>query len=182
MAAPETNVANLVPAPAAQPDLAAGTMPPGRNAAGRDAIRIPAGRMPGRFETFEAHFERMRGQYGDRAVMVVLSGLPTNSDPRIGVTKRDVEVAIDKRLKALVPEPRRSRCRSDPAMRDRSASSPVDDVKRLAESIDFGKASFRGSRIEVVVVQGVHRVGAAARGRTAARSEPPIGAAAQPPR
>ena len=57
--------------------------------------------MPHHFETFEAHYDRMRSQYGERAVMIVLSGLPTNSDPARGVTNHDVEDAIDKPLKAL---------------------------------------------------------------------------------
>ena len=42
----------------------------------------------------------MRSQYGERAVMLVMSGLPLNSDPARGVTKHDVEDAIDQRLKA----------------------------------------------------------------------------------
>jgi HEAT repeats len=169
----ETNVANLVPAPAAQPDLAPGTMPRGGMPPGGMPSGFPPGRMPGRFETFEAHYDRMRSQYGDRAVMVVLSGLPLNADPAHGVTKRDVEDAIDKRLRALVPAASQSMSMGSGDARS-ICLAPVDDVKRLAESIDFGKASFRGSRVEVVVakeyVASVPRLAAELR----LAAEPPI--------
>ncbi len=148
-----------------------GGMPPGRMPRG-----VPPGGMRPRFETFEAHFERMRGQYGDRAVMVVLVGLPTNSDPAVGVTKRDVEVAIDNRLKALAPEG--SQSMSSGSGGDRSICLiSVEDVKRLAESIDFGKASRNGSRIDVVVsreyIASVPRLPATAQPSIAARPHNP---------
>ena len=153
----DTNVANLVPAPAAQPDPApggmpSGGMPRGGMPPGGMPSGFPPGRMPDRFETFEAHYERMRGQYGDRAVMVVLSGLPQNSDPARGVTKHDVEDAIDKRLKALAPESSQSMSTGSGDRRS-MCIAPVDDVQRLSESIDFGKASRSGSRIDVAVAK-----------------------------
>lgn len=92
----------------------------------------------------------MKSQYGERAVMIVLSGLPTNSDAARGVTKRDVEDAIDKRLKALAPGAAQSMSTGSGDSRS-LCLAPVDDVKRLTDSIDFGKASSRGSRIDVVV-------------------------------
>ena len=128
-----------------------GGMPPGGIPPGRMPRGGPPGGMPPvRFESFEAHFERMRSQYGDRAVMVVLSGLPTNSDPARGVTKREVEEAIDNRLKALAPESTQSMSTGSGDRRS-MCIAPVDDVQRVAESIDFGKASRSGSRIEVAV-------------------------------
>ena len=139
-----------------------GGMAPGRMAPGEMQPGFPPGGMPPgfppggtpmpmpRFETLEAHFDRMRKEYGDRAVMVVLVGLPTNSDPSIGVTKRDVEVAIDKRLKALAPESSQSRSTGSGGGRSICLVS-VENVKRLAQSIDFGKATLNGSRIDVIV-------------------------------
>ena len=53
--------------------------------------------------TLEAHYAQLRSQHGDKAVMLVLTGLTTNTDPSSGITKRDVDDAIDKRLKALAP-------------------------------------------------------------------------------
>ena len=77
-------------------------------------------------------------------------GLPTNSDPARGVTKREVEVAIDNRLKALAPESSQSMSTGSGDRRS-MCIAPVDDVQRLSESIDFGKVSRSGSRIEVAV-------------------------------
>jgi HEAT repeats len=148
----DINVANLFPGAPAVTDPAPSAMPPGGMPPGGIPPGFPTGRMPGRFETFEAHYDRLRSQYGDRAVMVVLSGLPTNSDPARGVTKRDVEDAIDKRLKALAPGAHQSMSTGSGDARS-MCLAPVDDVKRMAESIDFGKASLRGSRIEVVVAK-----------------------------
>jgi hypothetical protein len=66
------------------------------------------------------------------------------------VTKRDVAEAIDNRLKALAPES--SQTMSAEIRGERSICLiSVDDVKRLAESIDFGKASRKGNRIDIVV-------------------------------
>ncbi len=158
-----------------------GGMPPGRMPRGGPPGSMPRGFPPGgpprvRFETFDAHFERMRSQYGDRAVMVVVVGLPTNSDPAVGVTKRDVEVAIDTRLKALAPEASQSMSAGSGGERSICLIS-VEDVKRLAESIDFGKASRNGSRIDVVVsreyIASVPRLPAPAQPSIAARPHNP---------
>jgi hypothetical protein len=147
----DTNLANLFPAATVEPNPAPDGMPSDRMPPGRMPRGSGPGRMP-RFETFEAHYDRMRSQHGDRAVMVVFSGLPINSDPAHGVTKRDVVDAIDKRLKALVPGAAQSMSISTGSGDAWSIClAPVDDVKHLAESIDFGRASVRGSRIEVVV-------------------------------
>jgi hypothetical protein len=100
--------------------------------------------------SLESHYEQLRGQYGDRAIMVVLSGLPINSDPSRGVTKRDVEDAIDKRIKALAPESNQSMSVGSGDHRT-MCIAPVDDVKGLAAHIDFGTVSVKGSRIEVAV-------------------------------
>ena len=128
--------------------------PSGLPPSGRPSGFRPGGMQPGvpprGFETFDAHYNRLRSQYGDRAVMVVLSGLPTNSDPARGVTKRDVENAIDKRLKSLAPESHQSMSTGSGDRRT-MCIAPVDDVKGLAARIDFGKASLKGSRIEVAV-------------------------------
>jgi hypothetical protein len=124
-----------------------GAFPPGGHPQPRG---FPPGGSSRRFETFEAHYDRLRGQYGDRAVMVVLSGLPVNSDGARGVTKRDVEDAIDKRLATLARGATQSMSTGSGDLRS-ICLAPVEDVKRLADSIDFGKASSRGSRIDVVV-------------------------------
>ncbi len=163
-ASTNTTVADLFPRAAVNRDGSAGAMverenPPGPQPDGPPPGFPPGGMPPGfppagpprrRFETFDAHFERMRGQYGDQAVMVAVVGLPTNSDPAVGVTKHDVEVAIDQRLKALAPEASQSMSFGSGGERSMCLIS-VDDVKRLAESIDFGKASRNGNRIDVVV-------------------------------
>jgi hypothetical protein len=126
-----------------------GLLPPG----GPSGFR-PGGMQPGLpprgFETFDTHYNRLRSQYGDRAVMVVLSGLPTNSEAARGVTKRDVEDAIDKRLKALAPESHQSMSTGSGDGRT-MCIAPVDDVKGLAGRIDFGKVSLNGSRIDIAV-------------------------------
>lgn len=115
-------------------------MPPG----------LPPVRGPLGIEIFEDHYNRLRSQYGDRAVMVVLSGLPFNSDPAKGVTKRDVEDAIDKKLKVLAPGASQSMSTGSGDRRS-ICVAPVDDVKALTDAIDFGKASRQASRIDVVV-------------------------------
>jgi HEAT repeat protein len=128
--------------------------PSGLPPSGRPSGIRPGGMQPGMprhvIEDLDTHYNRLRSQYGDRAVMVVLSGLPTNSDTTRGVTKRDVEDAIDKRLKALAPESHQSMSTGSGAGRT-MCIAPVDDVKGLAERIDFGKASLKGSRIDVAV-------------------------------
>jgi hypothetical protein len=100
----------------------------------------------------EDPYESLRSRHGDRAVMVVVTGLPTNSDPARGVTKRDVEVAIANRLKDLAPG---ATLPFSMGSGDLWATclTPIEDLKRLAGSIDFGKASTRLRRVDVTVSQ-----------------------------
>ena len=92
----------------------------------------------------------MLAEYGDKAVTVVFSGLPSNSDPAKGVTTRDVSEAVNKRVKELAPG---ATSWMSLSIDNQSALvlAPVDDVRALARSIDFGKASVNGSRIDVLV-------------------------------
>jgi hypothetical protein len=145
--APPDPVTGVVPPGEMPPGLTPGAAPPGFP----PAQVPPEGRIGG-FESFDAHYNRLRGQYGDRAVMLVLTGLPTNSDPARGVTKHDVEDAIDKRLKDLAPEAQQSMSTGSGDARS-ICLAPVDDVKHLADSIDFGTASRNGSQINVVVAK-----------------------------
>ena len=115
-----------------------------RHAAG--AVRRPAfppAECPAACPTLEAHYEQLRSQHGDRAVMVVLTGLPNNSDPSRGRDearrrRRDRQTAQGRWRQSPT-----SRCRQDPAIDPDDVLAPVDDVKGLAERIDFGKASLK---------------------------------------
>ena len=89
-------------------------------------------------------------QHGDQAVVLTFSGIPTNSDPALGVTTRDVSEAISARMRALVPNvtnfawTRRNN-------RATLALSPIDDIAGLAQRIDFGTATVRDNQIDVVL-------------------------------
>jgi len=126
-----------------------GSTPPESAPGGAPAALPPGGRGRG-IPTFEAHYAQLRSQYGDSAVMLVLTGLPTNSDPSTGVTKRDVNDAIDKKLKVLAPGAHQSMSTASGDTRS-ICLAPVDNVQGLADAIDFGKATRAGSRIDVVV-------------------------------
>ena len=111
---------------------------------------FPPGGSSRGFETFEAHYDRLRGQYGDRAVMVVLSGLPTQFGPG---RRRDQARRRGRDRQASQGTGAEASQSMSTGSGDRRSIclAPVEDVKRLAESIDFGKASRNGSRIDVVV-------------------------------
>jgi len=92
----------------------------------------------------------MLAEHGDKAVTVVFSGLPSNSDPAKGVTTRDVSEALTKRTKELAPS---ATSWMSLSIDNQSALvlAPVDDVRALARSIDFGKTTVKGTRIDVLV-------------------------------
>ena len=163
-------MANLFPGSTAAPGHAPAGMPP----SGRPPGVPPAGRPQG-FESVEAGYDQMRSQYGEKAVMLVLTGLPINTDAALGVTRRDVEDAIDKKLKALAPGAAHSI--SSGSGDNRSIClAPVDDVKGLSDGIDFGTATRQGSRIDVVVSAGF--IASAPR----LPAQPAMAARSQPPR
>ena len=172
--------------PAAPPGGIGATGVPGsRRAAGISAwphgARFSERRHGARFESFETHYERLRSQYGERAVQLVLSGLPTNTDPARGVTKRDVEDAIDKRLKALAPESNQSMSTGSGDKRS-MCIAPVDDVAP-GRSDRFRQGDAEWQQDRRCRVWRIYRVGAAAAGpavhrrKTPVREEPKIPAA-----
>ena len=69
--------------------------------------RIPFPGRPAfpRIQTPDQQLKRIVEGHGDRAVAIVVLGLPRNSDPDKGVTARDVSQAINKQLRELAPEP-----------------------------------------------------------------------------
>jgi hypothetical protein len=98
----------------------------------------------------DAHYQRFLAEYGDRMVTIFLTGLPTNSDPSQGVTTRDVNAALDKRMRELAPSATNF-LRQQIDNKSTVVLAPVDDVEALARSIDFGTATVNGRRIDVVV-------------------------------
>jgi hypothetical protein len=90
----------------------------------------------------------MLAEYGERAVTVVFTGIPGNSDAARGVTDRDVTEAVNKRLRELAPGVSSWVSLS---IDNKSAMvlAPVSDVRSFAGLIDFGKVTVQGSRIDV---------------------------------
>jgi hypothetical protein len=98
-------------------------------------------------------YQQMLAQHGDRAVTVVFSGVPSNSDPAKGVTTRDVTEALNKRLRELSPGAT-SWMSLNIDNKSATVLAPVNDVRSLANSIDFGTVMVRGSRIDVELSPG----------------------------
>jgi hypothetical protein len=111
---------------------------------------IPPVGPPAQFlERWENHLRAISNRYGSKAVILVFTGVPANSDPARGVTSRDVLEAITQRVKALVPG-------IETVMNfgtDNNKAlivAPVDNPAALAQGIDFGKAALqRDTRIRV---------------------------------
>ena len=98
----------------------------------------------------DARVRQFQAQSGGGAVTLTFSGIPTNSDPALGVTARDVSEAIRERTRALAPTANRFSWMST-GNRSILILSPVDDIPGLASRIDFGTASVRGNQIAVQV-------------------------------
>jgi hypothetical protein len=137
----------LVPAPAVGMPL---PFDPGR-------VPVPGG-GPGRLAGFgpvarfqarvDSQYEAMRARHGDRVIMIVVSGLPGNTDHSKGVTTRDASDAITKRMRTLAP----SATDFMSIAGDNKLSlfmAPINDASALANSIDFGTATLNGTRIDV---------------------------------
>jgi predicted Zn finger-like uncharacterized protein len=97
------------------------------------------GRPNIRVETIDQRLQRLVEVYGDRAVSIVVTGLPKNTIPDNGVTNRDVFDAINKQLRELEPGAKEF---TSFGLGDRSRilMAPVDDKPGLARRIGFGKA------------------------------------------
>ena len=87
-------------------------------------------------------------EHGERAVTIMFSGIPGNSDPSRGVTARDVSEALRKRLQELAPAATNFMWMSKDG-KSALVLSPVDDVAGLARRIDFGTAAATGKQIDV---------------------------------
>jgi len=103
-----------------------------------------------RMETPDQQLKRIVEEYGDRAVTIVVSGLPNNSDPDKGVTNRDASEAINKRLRELAPGATEFLSIGN-SNRSKIFLAPVDDIQGFAKSIDFGRVIVKGTLIEVAV-------------------------------
>ena len=102
--------------------------------------RIPFPGRPAfpRIQTPDQQLKRIVEGHGDRAVAIVVLGLPRNSDPDKGVTARDVSQAINKQLRELAPGATEflSIGGTD---RTKIFMAPIDDKQGLAKRIGFGK-------------------------------------------
>ncbi len=122
--------------------------PPGGIGPRRGAGRMGVAGQP--FEDPNTRYQKMLAEFGARCVTVVYIGMPSNSDASLGVTMLDVSKAVNSRLRELAPGATTTMTLNV----DGKASmvlAPVDDVSALANSIDFGKATVQGSRIEVTL-------------------------------
>ena len=102
--------------------------------------RIPFAGRPAfpRIQTPDQQLKRIVEGHGDRAVAIVVLGLPRNSDPDKGVTARDVSQAINKQLREL--EPGATEFLSIGGTdRTKILMAPIDDKQGLAKRIGFGK-------------------------------------------
>jgi HEAT repeats len=98
----------------------------------------------------QTEYTRLRDQNGGHAAFLIIDGVPDNNDPARGPTARNVEDAIDRRLRELAPE-----CLS---LVGRSAHgrkwvvmAPVNDRAALVAGINFGSVRLSRDRIEVRV-------------------------------
>jgi HEAT repeat protein len=117
--------------------------PPPRGGPGSPPARFGSVSMDPR-----SQYKRLVAQYGDKAVMVLYSGLPSNSDPTVGVTLRDVSEAANKRMRELAPVATNwmtLTIENDSGL----VLAPIDDIRALAAKIDFGKATVLGNVISV---------------------------------
>jgi hypothetical protein len=94
--------------------------------------------------------QAMQARFGNRAVTLVFTGLPANSDPARGTTNRDVSEEITRRIKALAPGIQ-SHLSVSSGNQKTLTVAPIDDPAALARTVDFGKATLNGTRIEVVL-------------------------------
>jgi hypothetical protein len=165
--------------------IAAGHPPgPGRPGGGPWAPPGPFGSVP---SDPRSRYKQMVAQYGNKAVLVLFSGLPSNSDPARGVTARDVSEALNKCVKALAPGATNWLALT---IDNESglALAPVDDIRALVASIDFGKVTMLDNVIHVLIskdyVDSVPRLPAepavAAAGARPPDPEPEIPANADP--
>jgi hypothetical protein len=79
-------------------------------------------------------------RYGNRAVIFVFTGIPTNSDPAQGPTRDGVWEAIKQRIKAIAP-PIEAELDFESGGNKALIVAPIDDPKSLASRIRFGKAT-----------------------------------------
>lgn len=111
---------------------------------------MPPTGPPAQFlDQWAKHLQAIASRYGNTAVVLAFTGLPSNSDPARGVTNREVWDAIEKRVKALAPG-------IEAVMSFGSDNqkalivAPIDNPAALAQSIDFGKVTLqRDTRIRV---------------------------------
>ncbi len=90
----------------------------------------------------------MQARHGARAITIVVSGLPANSDPAKGTTARDVFQALNKRIKELAPPA--TECSSIRVGRHSAhILAPIDNAAGFVGSIDFGKITAHGTSIDV---------------------------------
>jgi hypothetical protein len=100
-------------------------------------------------DQFANQIEAINSRYGNKAVILVFTGIPTNSDPAKGVTGDDVIAVISQRVKALVPAIETVMALGTDNHKALIVA-PVDNPPALARSIRFGKATLqRDTRIRV---------------------------------
>jgi hypothetical protein len=120
-----------------------------RSAPAGSRADVRAAAPPARLrEEIESRYKAMQARHGARTIMIVVSGLPANSDPAKGTTVRDVYQALNKRIKELAPS---ATDFSSVRVGRHSAHilAPVDDAAAFAGRIDFGKITVHGTSIDV---------------------------------
>jgi HEAT repeats len=102
----------------------------------------------GMMEQARVQYHNMQVTFGDRVVLLIVSGIPMNGDSDRGVTTRDVVAAIERRAKELAPEITQT-ARFQLNERLWLVLAPVNDRQSLAAHIDFGAISVKGAEISV---------------------------------
>ncbi len=102
----------------------------------------------GIMERARIQYHNMQVKFGDKVVLLIVSGIPGNGDPDRGVTGQDVITALEHRAKELAPEVTKT-ARFGLNERLWLILAPVTDPQSLAVHIDFGAVSVKGSQIEV---------------------------------
>jgi HEAT repeat protein len=100
-------------------------------------------------EQLADQIKSLHERYGNKAVVVVFTGVPTNNDPKKGVTFVDAWQVITARIKALAPAIEHI-LTFGPENQRALIIAPIDNPPALAQSIDFGKVTLqRDTRIRV---------------------------------
>jgi hypothetical protein len=99
-------------------------------------------------EQARVQYHNMQVTFGDKVVLLIVSGIPINGDSDRGVTGRDVMTEIERRAKELAPGVAQT-ARFQLNERLWLILAPVNDPQSLAVHIDFGAVTVKGTQIEV---------------------------------